>query len=193
MINLGFPNLPAPKSLILDNPVWVYPSTCGAGSGMARLRVWTTEATHLHLAVVSETGIGASTTNSVTSIHNTLTQALNGPVVILEHWPEQETYGPECLDQLIVTAGQPHWRRIWPTPPVNPNHCDFETWMFHHGGKLLADTASSVDSPIWGPHCLPSEHDTCGREMCRLTGKPDLPCRAQKLGCPYCGAPRESS
>ncbi|MEU9837467.1 hypothetical protein AB0D67_38530 [Streptosporangium sp. NPDC048047] len=194
MNDLRFPALPVPGDLILNNPAWLYPSPCAAGSGMAHLRIWTTRtaAPHTHLAIVSQMGIGASVTNSATSIHATLTHALNGPVVLLEHWPEQESHGPEHLDQVTITAGQPDWRRIWPTSVSNPDRSRFETWMNHHGHPLLTDaTAAVIDTWIWGPHCLSPQHDACPREMCSLTGNADHPCRSQKLGCPYCGAPRE--
>jgi hypothetical protein len=58
-------DLPPLGELIADEPFWRYPSATTAEEGVAHLRVWlTTGAEPGHLAVVTETGLGASVTES---------------------------------------------------------------------------------------------------------------------------------
>jgi hypothetical protein len=139
--------LPVPGSLICDEPFWRYPSGCIAGEGVAHLRVWGVAdgmpgwAGGVRLVLLSETGLGASITNSIEEIHAVLTAQYGRRLVLLEHWPaEAGTDTGEHLDQVIVVDGAPHWRRIWPTPPTNPRHPEFTAWMDAHGHRALADT-----------------------------------------------------
>jgi hypothetical protein len=108
------------------------------GAGYAHLRVWAADSGHV--AIVTETGLGASTTNSAEHIWLALVEQYGHPLVLLEHYPAAETLGGESLDQVHVRDWQPAWRRIWPTPPENPGHEEFERWMHDHGHRLLGET-----------------------------------------------------
>ena len=58
-------DLPPLGELVAEEPFWRYPSATMAGAGAAHLRVWlTTGAEPGHLAVVTETGLAASVTES---------------------------------------------------------------------------------------------------------------------------------
>ncbi|GAA4083005.1 hypothetical protein [Actinomadura miaoliensis] len=182
-----FPPLPAPDILLLNHPRWWYPSSCAAGYGRARLRVWTAtiDGDPAYLAVVTELGEGASVTNSAEHIRAVLDYALDLPLVVLEHYPaEQSPIDGEHLDQAARIGRDQQWRRIWPTPPTNPNHEVFETWMAVHGRDLLALDQAPSAPVLWGPHC---SHDECGWHVCDHTGRIEHPCRRRLLGCPFCG------
>lgn len=144
-MNVTFPALTVPRELICNDPFWRYPSRCLAGEGVAHLRVWETangtpgQVGGTRLAVVTETGLGASITNSIQDIHAALTNAYGPRIVLLEHWPAGTGADPhEHLDQAVIINGEPGWRRIWPTPPTNPHHDQYDTWMNAHGHQLLA-------------------------------------------------------
>ncbi|GAA1923874.1 hypothetical protein GCM10009753_66410 [Streptantibioticus ferralitis] len=47
--------------------------------------------------------------------------------------------GPhDRLDQVALGGRHLTWRRIWPTPPTNPQYTLFEAWMLSYGHGLLA-------------------------------------------------------
>ncbi|WP_433242365.1 hypothetical protein [Actinomadura nitritigenes] len=185
-----FPPLPAPLELRLNVPAWRYPSRCAAGHGVGQLRIWSCRVADRlgHLAIVTECGIGATTTNSAEPIWGILRRSFMGPLVLLEHWPQAQSPDVgEHLDQVVVACGLETWRAIWPTPPTNPAHLEFEAWMAVHGRELL-DTDENPATPFpWGPHC---DHRRCDRMFCRRTGRAERPCHFQPLGCPLC-TPRE--
>lgn len=152
MALIVFPDLPNPTELLADHQQWRYPSQCIAGYGIGRLRVWDgeramTSATLPYLlAIVTETGQGASITNSIESIRAELATLYPGEnLVLLEHWPADQDGVEEHLDQ-VAFAGPwdtdweqtVRWRRIWPTPPTNPDHQALQTWMNVYGHDLLA-------------------------------------------------------
>jgi len=57
--------LPPLGELMFDHPFWRYPAGGLAGEGVAHVRVWTTATSPPgHLAVVTETGLAASVTES---------------------------------------------------------------------------------------------------------------------------------
>lgn len=132
----AWPKLPAADTLVVDEPAWPHPGI-GAG-GVAHLRVWATTDGG-HLAVVTEQGVGCSTTNAAEHIHSALAEQYGPGVVHLEHYPAaQRVVGPDTLDQVIVTnGGRPQWRRIWPTPTTNSHHEQFDTWVRTGGAAIL--------------------------------------------------------
>jgi hypothetical protein len=134
------PDLPPLGELVTDDPWWRYPSACLAGDGIAHLRVWA--AGGGHLAVVSETGIGASVTNSITGIWAVLAARYPGPLTLIEHYPAAESFGGgEHLDLVHVDdRRQPAWRRLWPTSPANPDHDLLNAWMSRHGRVIIPDS-----------------------------------------------------
>lgn len=134
-----WPELPALERLVRDDPFWRYPSHAGCGAGVAHLREWVT-AGGGRLFMVTELGMGASITNSIEDIHQELTRGLLVPVMMLEHWPaEQSPDGGEHLDLVMLDdQGPPQWRRVWPTPPRHPQHLEFEAWMCRYGYAALA-------------------------------------------------------
>lgn len=130
------PDLPPLGELVTDDPFWRYPSACLAGEGIAHLRVWAARAGSGHLAVVSETGLGASVTNSIENIWDALTHRYRGPLTLIEHYPAAENSPGEgeYLDLVHVDSRrQPAWQRLWPTPPANPGHGALDRWMATHG------------------------------------------------------------
>ncbi len=131
-----FPVLPCPGPMLADDPFWRYPSKC-ASDGIAHLRVWSCPG-QARLAIVSETGLGVSITNSIECIWQKLTQVSPGNPTLLEHWPPGAGGPVEHLDQVVVIGGVPSWRRVWPTPAANPRHEEFGAWMRDHGHRLLA-------------------------------------------------------
>lgn len=150
MGELVFPDLPPLAALVVDDPFWRYPSDALAGEGIAHLRVWSCSSIaggHLiahqgaHLAVVSETGLGASIINSAEAIWAALADRFVGPLMLLEHWPaSQDMTGEEHLDQVVINSGdgRPRWRRIWPAGPDDPQHQQLTAWMTAYGHTLLA-------------------------------------------------------
>ena len=76
----------AQTALVRDDPAWPYRSACAAGGGIAHLRVWQA-GDDGYVAIVTETGLGASTTNSAAEIWAELTIRFPGRLVLLEHWP----------------------------------------------------------------------------------------------------------
>jgi hypothetical protein len=133
-------DLPPLGELIADDPFWHYPSATTADDGIAHLRVWTTATTPPgHLAVVTETGLGASVTEPAGSIWAKLLRGCRAPLVLLEHYLAPEAGGAESLDLLRIGAyGSPHWTRIWPTPKDNPRHAELELWMTAHGHQIVS-------------------------------------------------------
>jgi hypothetical protein len=138
------PELPLLGALIADDPWWPYPSACLAGGGIAHLRVWMLDGQDGHLAVVTETGLGASVTNSIEFIWRKLIRLYPGPLTLLEHYPAAESPAGdgEHVDLVDVTGTHPEWQRIWPTPPSNPAHAGLNTWMSAHGRVILSIAAT---------------------------------------------------
>lgn len=132
-----WPSLPAVEELLEDEPAWGHPGI-GAG-GIAHLRVWSTPSER-RLAVVTEQGMGCSTTNAAENIHAALVQHHGPDVVHLEHYPpEQHLDDQHTLDQVVLDdRGKPQWRRIWPTPSINPHHDEFDRWVREGGAAVLA-------------------------------------------------------
>ena len=118
--------------------MWSYRSDTLAGGGLAHLRVWTAEPGHV--AIVTELGMGSSTTNSAEYIWTALIDQYGHPLVMLEHYPPDQTMpgDGENLDQVVVVDGRPHWLRIWPTDPDHPKHTELNEWMRNYGFSLLA-------------------------------------------------------
>ena len=80
-----------------------------------------------HLAVVTETGLVASVTESAGHIWAELARRHGPSLVLLEHYPAPEggesREGGESLDLVRIGAdGSPRWSRVWPTPEDNPRH-----------------------------------------------------------------------
>ena len=92
-----------------------------------------------HLAVVTETGLAASVTESAGHIWAALTPRYGLSLVLLEHYLAPElSEGMETLDLVRVGAdGSPHWSRVWPTPEDNPRHAGLELWMAAYGHQIV--------------------------------------------------------
>jgi hypothetical protein len=136
---MTFVPLPLARELLTDDPFWRYTSACLAGEGIAHLRVWATS--NGHLAILSETGVGATITNSANEIWAAVGAAYGADgLIVLEHWPAGDGIDTEeHLDQMMMADdGRPSWRRIWPTPATNPHHGELEAWMRTYGHDLLA-------------------------------------------------------
>ena len=138
-----FPELPAADKLLVDDPFWRYRSSTAAGGGIAHLRMWAAKGDHCRVAVVTDTGLGSSITNSVEHIWEQLRLEYAGlEIVLLEHWPAGTgACVVEHLDQVVVAGGRPQWRRVWPTDPSNLNHVQFRDWMTTHGHQMLGTSA----------------------------------------------------
>jgi hypothetical protein len=83
-------DLPPLGELIADDSFWRYPAGL-AREGVAHLRVWTTATVPPgHLAVVTETGGGASVTEFAGLIWAVLAGRFGPSLVLLEHNPAPE-------------------------------------------------------------------------------------------------------
>jgi hypothetical protein len=141
-------DLPPLSSLIADEPFWRYPVATLAGEGVTHLRVWLTNGPGPgHLAVVTETGLAASVTESAGHIWAELARRYGSPVVLLEHYPAPDaSEGMETLDLVRIGAdGSPHWSRVWPTPEDNPRHAGLELWMAAYGYQIVSRPAGAFD------------------------------------------------
>jgi len=138
--------LPPLGSLVADDPFWRYPSGNLAYEGVAHLCVWLTAGTEpSHLAVVTETGLAASVTNSAASIWAELTRRYGPSVVLLERGGKQAGQ-EEHLDLVrIGQDGEPHWTRVWPTDEDNPRHAELEAWMAAYGHQIVDQEADDAD------------------------------------------------
>ena len=140
-------DLPPLGELIVDDLFWRYLAGL-AREGVAHLRVWTTVTVPPgHLAIVTETGSGASVTESAGLIWAELARRYGPSVVLLEHRLAPEFgEGKEILDLVRIGAsGSPHWTRIWPTPEENPRHAGLELWMATDGHQIVGKPASWFD------------------------------------------------
>ena len=140
--------LPSLGALIADDPFWRYPARGVAREGSAHLRIWLTATDPPgHLAVVTETGLAASVTESAGHIWAALAHRYGPSLVLLEHYPAPELgEGMETLNLVrIGTDGSPHWSRVWPTPQDNPRHAGLELWMAAYGHQIVSRPVSEFD------------------------------------------------
>ena len=141
-------DMPPLGELVADDPFWRYPAGGLAREGVAYLRVWLTAGPEpCRLAVVTETGLAASVTESAAHIWAVLADRYGHGLVLLEHCPAPELgEGMETLDLVRVGAdGSPHWSRVWPTPEENPRHAGLELWMAAHGHQIVSRPANAFD------------------------------------------------
>ena len=141
-------DLPAIGELIVDEPFWRHPAWGLAREGVAHLRIWTSATDPPgHVAVVTETGLEASVTESAGRIWADLVRRYGPSLVLLEHHPTPElAEGMETLDLVRIGAdGSPHWTRVWPTPENNPRHAGLELWMASYGHQIVSRPASWFD------------------------------------------------
>jgi len=141
-------DLPPLGQLVADEPFWRYPAGDAGREGVAHLRVWTTAGPEPgQLAVVTETGLAASVTESAGSILAVLARRFGHSLVLLEHYPAPElSEGAETLDLVRIGAdGSPHWSRVWPTSGDNPRHAGLEMWMAAYGHQIVGRAASWFD------------------------------------------------
>jgi hypothetical protein len=109
-------DLPALGELVVDDPFWRHPAWGLAREGVAHLHIWFTAADPKgHVAVVTETGLEDSVTESAGRIWAELVRRYGPSLVLLEHHPAPELgEGMETLDLVRVGAeDSPHWLRIW--------------------------------------------------------------------------------
>jgi hypothetical protein len=141
-------DLPPLGELVADDPFWRYPAGGAGREGVAHLRVWLTAGFEPgHLAVVTETGLAASVTESAGRIRTMLAGRYGSGLVLLEHHLAPEFgEGVETLDLVRVSAGgESHWTRIWPTPEENPRHAGLKWWMVAHGYQIVSRPAVAFD------------------------------------------------
>ena len=141
-------DLPPLGELIVDEPFWRHPAWGLAREGVAHLRIWTTGTDPPgHVAVVIETGLGASVTESAGRIWAELVRRYGPSLVLLEHHRAPElAEGVATLDLVRIGAdGNPHWLRIRPTSDDNPRHAGLELWMAAHGHQIVSRPASAFD------------------------------------------------
>jgi hypothetical protein len=177
-------DLPPLGELIADDPFWRYPAGL-AREDVAHLRVWATAtASPGYLAVVTETGLAASVTESIGRIWAGLADRYGPSIVLLEHNLAPEAgEGIETLDLVRFGAdGNPHWTRVWPTPEDNPRHAGLGLWMAAHGHQIVSRLAGAFD---WcedegdSSRVTPACRELTGHELRRLR-KAD--CRCSQKG-----------
>jgi hypothetical protein len=136
-------DLPPLGALVADDPFWRYPAGGLVREGLAHLRIWlTATAPPGHLAVVTETGLAASVTESAGRIWAALARRYGPSLVLLEHYLAPDLgEGMQTLDLVRIGAdGSPHWSRVWPTPEDNPRHAGLELWMAAYGHQIVSRT-----------------------------------------------------
>ena len=141
-------DLPQLGDLVADEPFWRYQAAGPDREEVAHLRVWLTSGPEPgHLAVVTETGLAASVTESAGHIWAALARRYGPHLVLLEHYLAPELgEGMETLDLVrIGTDGSPHWSRVWPTPQDNPRHAGLELWMAAYGHQIVSRPVSEFD------------------------------------------------
>jgi hypothetical protein len=141
-------DLPSLGALVADDPSRRYPAGDLGREGVVHLRVWLTAGPEPgHLAVVTETGLAASVTESAGRIWAVLARRYGPCLVLLEHYLASELgEGMETLDLVrIGTDGSPHWSRVWPTPEDNPGHAGLELWMAAYGHQIVSRPVSEFD------------------------------------------------
>ena len=142
-------DLPQLGELAADEPFWRYPAGGGLNrEEVAHLRVWlATGPEPGHLAVVTETGLAASVTESAGRIRAGLARRYGPTVLLLEHHLAPElAEGAETLDLVRFGAdGSPHWSRVWPTPAGHPRHADLELWMAAYGYQIISRPSAWFD------------------------------------------------
>jgi len=140
-------SLPPLGRLIADEPFWRYPVGT-AREGVAHLQVWlTTGPEPGHLAVVTETGSGASVAEHAGQIWAELARRYGSSLVLLEHHLAPEAgEGADTVDLVRVGAdGSPRWLRVWPTSEDNPRHAALELWIAAHGHQIVSKPAGWFD------------------------------------------------
>ena len=141
-------DLPPLGAQVADDPFWRYPAGGVAREGIAHLRIWlTATAPPGHLAVVTETGLAASVTESAGHIRAALARRYGPSLVLLEHYLAPELgEGMETLDLVRIGADRSsHWSRVWPTPQDNPRHAGLELWMAAYGHQIVIRPVSEFD------------------------------------------------
>jgi hypothetical protein len=141
-------DLPPLGELVADDPFWRFPAGGPGREGVAHLRIWLTTGPEAgYLAVVTETGGGASVTESAGRIRAVPADRFGPSLVLLEHHLAPEAgEGMETLDLVRIGAdGSPHWTRVWPTSEDNPRHAGLELWMAAHGHQIVSRPASAFD------------------------------------------------
>jgi hypothetical protein len=141
-------DLPPLGELVADEPFWRYPAGGPGREGVAHLRVWLTAGSEPgHLAVVTETGLAASATDSAGHIRAELARRYGPSLVLLEHNPAPEwAEGMETLDLVRAGAdGSPRWSRVWPAAEENTRHAGLELWMTAYGHQIVSRPASAFD------------------------------------------------
>jgi hypothetical protein len=102
---------------IADDPAWRYDSSVAAGYGVARLRAWRAMDGQV-VAIVTESGEGASVTNSAEHIHRALLERFGPGTVVIEHYLAGDGVDPaEHFHQVSTVKGAAHWR---PVPGGDP-------------------------------------------------------------------------
>ena len=130
--------------LVADEPFWRYRAGGLDREGVAHLRVWLTSGPEPgYLAVVTETGLAASVTESARHIWAELVRRYGPAVVLLEHHLAPGlAEGAQALDLVRFGAdGSPHWSRVWPTPQEHPRHAGLELWMAAQGYQIVSGPA----------------------------------------------------
>jgi hypothetical protein len=88
-----------------------------AGYGVGRLRAWRARDGQV-VVIVTESGAGASVTNSAEHIHRALLERFGPGTVVIEHYRAGDGVDPaEHFHQVSVVKGAAHWR---PVPGSDP-------------------------------------------------------------------------
>ncbi|HEX6359549.1 hypothetical protein [Actinophytocola sp.] len=135
------PDLTPTGDLVVNDPMWCYPSGTLARGGFAHLRVWPVEKGHV--AIVTDLRMGGSVTNSAEDIRAVLVEQYGEPLTLLEHYRPADNFDDDghTLDEITVVDGQPSWRKVWPVRPDDPDHEATAAWMREHGFPMLANPA----------------------------------------------------
>ena len=143
-------DLPPLGELVADDPFWRYPSAAMAGEGVAHLRVWlTTGPEPGHLAVVTETGLTASVTESAGHIWAALAAGTGPPSCCSSTTlrpSSARAWRPSIWSASAPMAARtgPACDRPWRTIPVTPGwSCG---WPPTGTGSSAGPRASSTDA-----------------------------------------------
>jgi hypothetical protein len=104
-------DLPPIGDLIVDEPFWRHPAWGLAREGVAHLRIWATATDPPgHVAVVTETGLEDSVTESAGRIWADLVRRYGPSLVLLEHHPAPELSG---MARKFVGVHSGQAARVW--------------------------------------------------------------------------------
>lgn len=148
--------LPSLGALYSEVDRWQYPSRCGRGWGVCRLRIWRSPDgvdAQAFVAVVTELpdNPGPSITNSAESIILRLQDTLPGYLLVFEHYPAVPGSAlRQCrhhrIDRVYLRGPEAAWQPVWPVHPSHPFFGAHQLWA-----QVYAETITGEPPAVVAP------------------------------------------